>query len=56
MSCRPPAHFLNEPETEGAGMRVIGLDIHRGFAETAAAHVDASQPFQLAVVQSPAPL
>ena len=36
MSCCPPAPDLNEQGTEGAGMRIIGLDIHRAFAEAVA--------------------
>src|ERR1700735_5686542 len=36
MSCRPPAPPLNEQREGGAGMRIIGLDIHRAFAEAVA--------------------
>src|SRR5271165_4515438 len=35
MSCCPPATLLNE-QRRRAGMRVIGLDIHRAFAEAVA--------------------
>src|SRR5215208_7095146 len=33
MSCCPPAPVPNEPGTRRAGMGIIGLDIHRVFAE-----------------------
>src|SRR5918993_1993912 len=36
MSCCPPAPVSIEFETRGAGMRIIGLDIHRIFAEAVA--------------------
>src|SRR5918997_1179958 len=36
MSCCPPAPVSIEFETRGAGMRIIGLDIHRAFAEAVA--------------------
>src|SRR5580704_17954397 len=35
MSCRPPAPASNE-QRRRAGMRIIGLDIHRAFAEAVA--------------------
>ena len=36
MSCGPPAPDCNEQRSEGASMRIIGLDIHRAFAEAVA--------------------
>src|SRR4029453_4060719 len=36
MSWCPPAPVSDEPGTKGAGMRIIGLDIHRAFAEAVA--------------------
>src|SRR5918994_2410434 len=36
MSCSPPAPIENEHSAEGADMRIIGLDIHRAFAEAVA--------------------
>jgi transposase len=36
VSCCPPAPVLDEHSSEGTGMRIIGLDIHRAFAEAVA--------------------
>src|SRR4051812_702226 len=36
MSCCPPAPVLDRARKEGTGMRIIGLDIHRGFGEAVA--------------------
>jgi hypothetical protein len=36
VSCCPPAPVLDEHSSEGACIRIIGLDIHRAFAEAVA--------------------
>ena len=36
MSCCPPAPVFDEHSSEGTGIRIIGLDIHRAFAEAVA--------------------
>lgn len=36
MSCCPPAPVLERARKEGTGTRIIGLDIHRAFAEAVA--------------------